>query len=292
MKTASRFYVYVLFRPTGEPCYVGKGCRSRFHHHERHTHNRHLANIIAAAGGSVPKIKVRENLTDAEAIETEVALISAIGRKIRGGPLVNMTDGGDGLSGPKSAAHMEAIRLAKIGKPPTKAQEAQYAAQRGKPLSRAALEASAAKTRGVPLSAETKAKLRIANEGAPLTEARRLAYAARRGLRHSEATKAAISSANRGQKRSEAICLAMSIARLGKLQSDEQAAASLKRRGLALTAATAAAAIVNRGKAKPEAWRIAQSERARRLWQDPAFRARRGLAPMNSELKESHEQEL
>jgi len=96
-----RFYVYILFRPNGVPCYVGKGTRGRWLHHERvgtKHYNKHLARIIARAGGILPKVKVREGLTEAEAIETEVALIAAIGRG-KHGPLVNLTDGGDGKSG-------------------------------------------------------------------------------------------------------------------------------------------------------------------------------------------------
>jgi hypothetical protein len=92
-------YVYILFRPNGVPCYVGKGVGDRWLAHERQTHNSHLARIIKKAGGSLPKVKIRENLTDAEACETEKAFITAIGRKANGGPLVNMTDGGDGLAG-------------------------------------------------------------------------------------------------------------------------------------------------------------------------------------------------
>lgn len=94
------FYVYVLFRPTGEPCYVGKGCRQRWTSHERRQTyaNPHLARIIAAAGGAIPRVKVREGLSDPEAIEIEIALIAAIGRETAG-PLVNLTDGGQGKRG-------------------------------------------------------------------------------------------------------------------------------------------------------------------------------------------------
>lgn len=99
------FYVYVLFRPwDASPCYVGKGKGKRWLDHERaggNHPNKHLANILIKArrlGLEIPKIKVRENLLEDEAIITEIALIAAIGRG-RSGSLVNLTDGGDGVSG-------------------------------------------------------------------------------------------------------------------------------------------------------------------------------------------------
>ncbi len=47
--------------------------------------------------GEIPKVKIRENVSELEALATEVALIKAIGRiDLRTGPLTNMTDGGDG----------------------------------------------------------------------------------------------------------------------------------------------------------------------------------------------------
>ena len=97
------FYVYILFRPwNGIPCYVGKGKGRRWLSHEAlggSHYNKHLGRIVVKAGGKLPKIKVREALTEAEAIKTEIALIAAIGRKLNGGPLVNLTDGGDGVVG-------------------------------------------------------------------------------------------------------------------------------------------------------------------------------------------------
>ena len=133
-------YVYILFRQDGRPCYVGKGIKDRWLRHERYPQNPHLAAIIAKAGGSIPKVKIREGLTDAEACETEMAFIAAIGRKCNGGPLVNMTDGGDGLKGhthtkspearrrigdalrgkKKTPEHVEAMRQCQIGKPSPK----------------------------------------------------------------------------------------------------------------------------------------------------------------------------
>ena len=97
------YYVYVLFDWLGIPRYVGKGRGSRWTDHERSTDPRNQAKnefiertwIVL---GEIPKIKVREDLTEAAAFATETALIKAIGRLDLGtGPLTNMSDGGEGL---------------------------------------------------------------------------------------------------------------------------------------------------------------------------------------------------
>ena len=115
----SDFYVYVIFRPNGVPCYVGKGRGKRIDRHFRSAQNPHLASIIAQAGGQLPAVKIRQNLTDKVAKEIEVAFIAAIGREANGGPLVNLTDGGDGTAGydlPKTPAHRMAIARSNTGK--------------------------------------------------------------------------------------------------------------------------------------------------------------------------------
>lgn len=100
----NKFYVYALFRPNGIVCYIGKGSGKRWQRHEELGTNPHLAAIIKKAGGSIPRIKVRENLLEDAAFEIERALIKAVGREANGGPLVNLTDGGDGVSGLKHSA--------------------------------------------------------------------------------------------------------------------------------------------------------------------------------------------
>lgn len=96
----NRFYVYVLFRPDGQPCYVGKGKGNRWTNHERYgSSNLNLQRIIKNAGGILPKAKIKENMLEKDAFELEISLIRSIGRKIHGGLLVNFTDGGEGPSG-------------------------------------------------------------------------------------------------------------------------------------------------------------------------------------------------
>ena len=100
--------VYLLARENWEFFYVGKGYQKRPGEHLTEVRagrgrNRYKANIIRhldATLGYIPTIVLATGLTDAEACAMEILLIAAIGRKDKGlGPLVNMTDGGDGSRG-------------------------------------------------------------------------------------------------------------------------------------------------------------------------------------------------
>lgn len=157
----SSFYVYVIFRPDGTPCYVGKGHGRRADHHRRFTKNRHLRNLFAKYG-DLPIARVREHLTDAEACSTEIALIAAIGRRDLGtGPLINLTIGGDGAAGhiktletraklsasrkgmkfpPEWVEAMRASRLGKKRDPASRAKQAATITGRTRPEHSAALK--------------------------------------------------------------------------------------------------------------------------------------------------------
>jgi hypothetical protein len=107
------FYVYVIFRRSGGPCYVGKGRGGRWQQHARGYHNQHLERIYIKEGGGLPVVKVREGLTNAEACETEIVLIRTICRG-KSGPLVNMTDGGEGQLGNSPSEETRSKRRAKM----------------------------------------------------------------------------------------------------------------------------------------------------------------------------------
>ena len=120
----SRYYVYALLDPrkpgcfkyngilgafTHEPFYVGKGQGYRHYYHlnekEDSTGNifkyRKIKNI-EKTGLKVIAVKIFGNLSNEEALEKERLVISIIGRKIIiGGPLTNLTDGGEGSVGYK-----------------------------------------------------------------------------------------------------------------------------------------------------------------------------------------------
>jgi hypothetical protein len=99
------FYVYVLFRENGLPFYIGKGSNGRWLRHEKDARGsakgRRFSIIrrMLARGVEAPKIKLHEDLTADMALQYEIALIAAIGRHPHG-PLVNLTDGGDGCLNP------------------------------------------------------------------------------------------------------------------------------------------------------------------------------------------------
>jgi hypothetical protein len=105
------FYVYILFRDNGLPFYVGKGRGRRWTVHEwqaskgRKGHRFSIIRDMQARGIEIPKIKLHEGLTETVAHDYETALIKAIRRKPEG-PLVNLTDGGEGSTGYRFAPEL------------------------------------------------------------------------------------------------------------------------------------------------------------------------------------------
>jgi hypothetical protein len=206
------FYTYVIFRrSTGEPCYVGKGQKNRWRIHANHTCNIHLRRIYAKEGNDLPIVKVRENLTDREAKATEIALITAIGRG-KNGPLVNLTDGGDGAEGYKHTTDI-IERLA--------------TQKRGTKLSAEHVAKLAERLRGHLVSKETRRKISIANKGNVITKEQRAQIsAALKGRRLSEATLIKL----RGRT--------LSPEHRAKLIGRKQSAETIAKRSLAMTGRT------------------------------------------------------
>lgn len=102
--TGRNFYVYIFYRGDWiTPFYVGKGCGQRWLVHEKEAlrrtcrKSRVIQSMWKAGWYEIPKRKLAENLTDDEAKALEIRLIAEIGREPNG-PLVNHTDGGDGVS--------------------------------------------------------------------------------------------------------------------------------------------------------------------------------------------------
>lgn len=157
--SAETFYVYVYFRPDGSPCYVGKGRGKRWRAHLTQCRNAKLAAIIESANRELPIIKVRENLTAHQAREIEEALIRAIGREPNG-PLVNLTDGGDGPRGRIMPAEERARRSQILRSPEVNAR--MVASHLGKPSAK----------KGIPMSEAAREKMRKAHLGEKQTQER------------------------------------------------------------------------------------------------------------------------
>ena len=189
---ARRFYVYAFLRKDGTPYYIGKGAGKRI--------NQSTGRFIKLPPKDQRKILVG-GLTEPEAFEHEVALISLLGRKDQGtGCLRNRTDGGDGTSGyvvsPEARAKISAANTGRTKSPETRAK-------------------LSAASKGRKLSAEHRAKM-----SAALT-----------GRTYSAEHRAKMSASASGKVRSAEHCSNISTALAGRVQSKE----TIAKRAAALT---------------------------------------------------------
>lgn len=110
----NNYYIYLHIKnDNGEPFYIGKGKGNRF----KYVKNRSnfWKNITNKHGFDVIFLDI--NLTENEALEKEKYWIYKIGRRDLGlGPLVNLTNGGEGSSGYKQTKeHKSKIKNALTG---------------------------------------------------------------------------------------------------------------------------------------------------------------------------------
>jgi hypothetical protein len=125
--TERRFYVYIFSNPLegGRAFYIGKGQGNRWREHFREVfkgthHNKYFQRIVLKifAAGREPGVEKTRLMTETEALQLERTFIAEIGRHANEGPLVNMTDGGEGVSGYVMGLGHRAALLASIkGKP-------------------------------------------------------------------------------------------------------------------------------------------------------------------------------
>lgn len=220
------YYVYVLFRPwDGSPFYVGKGKGYRISQTVKETRNPHKVNIIAKArkmGMEIPNVIIRDELTEREAFEIEIAFIKAIGRTPNG-PLTNCTDGGEGISGHIHSSDAKAkISAAGMGRKHSDERRARASISRKgeKRSDEARARMSAAQKTRPPMSDETRAKISAASRNIS-DETRARIGAAHKGRIFSADHLAKINAANTGKKRSAESRERMSLAHKGKQLSDE-----------------------------------------------------------------------
>jgi hypothetical protein len=204
----SDFYIYALCRHDGRVFYIGKGQRNRWLCHEGYARKgargRRYAIIrdMQARGVEVIKVKLHVGLTEAVAHTYEVALIAAIGRG-RLGPLVNLTDGGEGVTGMKhSTQHREKLSVEGRGRVFSAETRAKIgSARRGKTMSAESKAKIAAAKCGKRLSPEHCAKMSAALRGrVPSPEAIAKTAAANRGRKMSPETRTKLLAANLGRK--------------------------------------------------------------------------------------------
>ena len=185
------YYVYVLFRWDGVPFYIGKGKKDRIAAHlsparlNKKSHKNNIIKKTITLVGEVPSVKIRSNLTEAKAHQIEIALIAAIGRA-PSGPLVNGTDGGEGMSNPSPETKAK-LRLRMSSE---RARQMQSMLSYS-PATRAKMSAS---HKGMMFSQEHKEKMSI--------------YAQNRSPKHKQRLAAAASSDNLSPERRQRMSIA------------------------------------------------------------------------------------
>ena len=92
-------YVYDDLKFNFEPFYIGKGTSDRIYHSlfDKRTFKSAKIKKMKDLGIEIIRIKIHENISNIESLEIEKIIISKIGRRdLNTGPLVNLTNGGDG----------------------------------------------------------------------------------------------------------------------------------------------------------------------------------------------------
>lgn len=239
MSCADTYYVYVLFRETLQPFYIGFGKGDRWKQHEighnskePNSYKNNIIRDMIKRGFDIPKNKIAEGLTKAEAVALEIKMIGEIGRW-PDGPLVNATSGGDGVR------DMTPELIARISR---KVSAGLKGNQRRK---------------GIPHSAETKARVSALLKGRPASQNTRMALlgnkrgAANKGKPLPEVTKDKMKTAARKR-----VAEGRHHVKPGNVMSPEHVA------------------------------RVAESNRAKA--KDPAFRAKLSASAKGKVFSESH----
>lgn len=101
---SQEFYVYVYKRPDGVPFYVGKGVLRRVYSLSPSRRTKHFMNVVAKYGRDNILLEYLKCGSEEEAFAWEVRLIEAYRRESVN--LINITNGGEGVSGRKATPRM------------------------------------------------------------------------------------------------------------------------------------------------------------------------------------------
>ena len=212
------YYTYAYLREDKTPYYIGKGTGDRIYSTNRRVNPPKDKSRV---------IYLKQNLTEEEAFRHEIYMIDVFGRKDLGtGILVNMTNGGEGVSGwvPSEETKMN-ISVANKGK--THSEESRKKMSEAKKnmsdeTRRKMSEASKGENHpnyGKTLSEETKRKLSESHKN-PSEESRKKMSEASKGRNKgkilSEEHKIKISESNKGKTLSEETKIKISEAKKGK----------------------------------------------------------------------------
>jgi hypothetical protein len=110
-------YIYRHIRlDKNEPFYIGIGSDNNYERSKSHKHrNRHWRNIVAQTSYEIEILL--DDLTWDEACIKEIEFIALYGRAdLNKGPLVNMTDGGEGNNNPSEVTRMSISKKIKANK--------------------------------------------------------------------------------------------------------------------------------------------------------------------------------
>lgn len=151
-----------------QPFYIGKGCNSRCFDHIKESKKSKNKKIflykkiskIIKEGFSVDVKILKNKLSEAQAFLFEIEMIKLIGRYDKKlGPLVNCTDGGDGLTCPSIKTRQKISKKLKGRKILEQTKIKIGLANKGKILSISTREKISKERKNKPLSDETKRKI-------------------------------------------------------------------------------------------------------------------------------------
>lgn len=215
-----KFYAYILRDPRCmTPFYVGKGTGFRVRRHlGMGGHSKAVASKVnkLRKEGCEPHVEVVAAIDEGHAFFLESCLIQTIGRRdLKTGPLMNLTDGGEGMSGWICSDEQRAKLKARHENPSYKAKllAAHLGAKRSDETRRKQSEKALA--RG-PVSEETRRKLSEAHKRRPprseetrrkLSERVKAAHAANPRV-HSEETRRKMSETQLARRKAERECRA------------------------------------------------------------------------------------